>query len=66
MASLFLIPACGGGDSDDGLEALADAIESAIENDEEFNSELFEKALLLSQTLEEIPHFLDQRATLMA
>ena len=35
MASLFLIPACGGGDSDDGLEALADAIESAIENDEE-------------------------------
>lgn len=35
MASLFLIPACGGGDSDDGLEALADAIESEIENDEE-------------------------------
>ena len=35
LASLFLIPACGGGDSDDGLEALADAIESAIENDEE-------------------------------
>ena len=35
MASLFLIPACGGGDSDDGLEALADAIESQIENDEE-------------------------------
>ena len=40
MTSLFLIPACGGGDSDDGLEALADAIESAIEesaieNDEE-------------------------------
>ena len=35
LASLFLIPACGGGDSDDGLEALADAIESQIENDEE-------------------------------
>ena len=35
MTSLFLIPACGGGDSDDGLEALADAIESQIENDEE-------------------------------
>ncbi len=35
MASLLLIPACGGGDSDDGLEALADAIESEIENDEE-------------------------------
>ena len=35
LASLFLIPACGGGDSDDGLEALADAIESEIENDEE-------------------------------
>ena len=35
MASLFLIPACGGGDSDDGLEALADAIESQIENDAE-------------------------------
>ncbi len=35
MASLFLIPACGGGDSDDGLEALADAIELEIENDEE-------------------------------
>ena len=35
MASLFFIPACGGGDSDDGLEALADAIESEIENDEE-------------------------------
>ena len=35
MASLFLIPACGGGDSGDGLEALADAIESQIENDEE-------------------------------
>ena len=35
LASLFLIPACGGGDSDDGLEALADAIESAIDNDEE-------------------------------
>ena len=35
MASLFLIPACGGGDSDDGLKALADAIESEIENDEE-------------------------------
>ncbi len=35
LASLFLIPACGGSDSDDGLEALADAIESEIENDEE-------------------------------
>ena len=35
LASLFLIPACGGGDSDDGLEALADAIESQIENDAE-------------------------------
>ena len=35
LASLFLIPACGGGASDDGLEALADAIESQIENDEE-------------------------------
>jgi len=35
LASLFLIPACGGGDSDDGLEALADAIELEIENDEE-------------------------------
>lgn len=35
LASLFLIPACGGGDSGDGLEALADAIESDIENDEE-------------------------------
>ena len=35
LASLFLIPACGGGDSDDGLKALADAIESEIENDEE-------------------------------
>ena len=35
LASLFLIPACGGGDSGDGLEALADAIESQIENDEE-------------------------------
>ena len=39
---------------------------AAIENDEEFDSELFEKALLLSQTVEEIPNFLDQRATLMA
>ena len=35
LASLFLIPACGGGDSDDGLEALADAIESSINNDDE-------------------------------
>lgn len=35
LASLLLIPACGGGDSDDGLKALADAIESEIENDEE-------------------------------
>ena len=35
LASLFLIPACGGGDSDDGLEAIADAIESQIENDAE-------------------------------
>ena len=35
MASLFLIPACGGGDSGDGLEALADAIESSINNDDE-------------------------------
>ena len=35
MASLLLIPACGGGDSGNGLEALADAIESSIENDEE-------------------------------
>ena len=35
MASLLLIPACGGGDSDDGLEALADAIESSINNDDE-------------------------------
>ena len=35
LVSLFLIPACGGGDSDDGLEALADAIELEIENDEE-------------------------------
>ena len=32
MASLFLLPACGGGDSDDGLEALADAIESSIDD----------------------------------
>ena len=35
LASLFLIPACGGGDSGDGLEALADAIESSINNDDE-------------------------------
>lgn len=35
LVSLLLIPACGGGDSDDGLKALADAIESEIENDEE-------------------------------
>ena len=35
MASLLLISACGGGDSDDGLKALADAIELEIENDEE-------------------------------
>tara|TARA_B100000401_G_C52748576_1_gene692042 strand:+ start:575 stop:1258 length:684 start_codon:yes stop_codon:yes gene_type:complete len=35
LASLLLIPACGGGDSDDGLKALADAIELEIENDEE-------------------------------
>ena len=35
LASLLLISACGGGDSDDGLKALADAIESEIENDEE-------------------------------
>ncbi len=39
---------------------------AAIENDEEFDSELFKKALLLSQTVEEIPNFLDQRATSMA
>ena len=39
---------------------------AAIENDEEFDSELFEKALLLSQTVEEIPNFLDQKVTLMA
>lgn len=35
LASLLLVSACGGGDSDDGLKALADAIESEIENDEE-------------------------------
>ena len=35
LVSLLFIPACGGGDSDDGLKALADAIESEIENDEE-------------------------------
>ena len=35
MASLLLISACGGGDSDDGLKALAGAIELEIENDEE-------------------------------
>ena len=39
---------------------------AAIKNDEEFDSELFEKALLLSQTVEEIPNFLDQKVTLMA
>ena len=39
---------------------------AAIENDEEFDSELFEKALLLSQTVEETQHFLEQRVTLMA
>ena len=38
---------------------------AAIENDEEFDSDLFEIALLLSNIVEEIPHFLDQRATLM-
>ena len=35
LAFLFLIPACGGGDSDDGLEALAKAIEESIDGDEE-------------------------------
>ena len=39
---------------------------AAIENDEEFDSDLFEIALLLSNIVEEIPHFLDQRATLVA
>ena len=42
LASLFLIPACGGGDSGDGLEALADAIESSINDvdDDEVGADL--------------------------
>ena len=42
------------------------AMRAAIDNDDEFDSDLFEKALLMSHTVEPDNIFLDHRATLMA
>ena len=49
LASLFLIPACGGGDSGDGLEALADAIESSINNDDEADAIVKDNSACIAQ-----------------